>query len=496
MHNGFSFNSPARVARHDTLEALRALKRRTADLASSQLEALDNFYLSRDHGSLRRLADGPVAVGGFTSVLPAPSDRCDGTTRASLASTAACVRSLLVCPPVKPGHADFTGLLKNVIERHENGQLSTYGLEHLNPFTIGQLLPVLREVVGSSPEPAVEALVADAVKRLQHELDNDGVAMPAKTDPDADEQRFTPHGYLTYGALRALAACGKHEGDFARPSLRWSEMELYRQIALFHSGHDERSDAYQLGYNLLIQYRFNRFRLGDSLIESGLRTLFSAQLERGVWEKRDPVFRYGNHGEAHCFSFELLSSLLREFRGEWSLLVPWEGHLSRAVEWAARNAIRRHAAPRCGVRPTSWRTPRPSRGPPPRCTRSCSSTRRTSRGASRRSCGRTSAASRPRSRTHGRSTGSTSRRSATATRSGSCSAICCGTGSWSRCAFPANRRRTRWSAAPTPAARPARASCSGRRARARRPMSARSPSTSDGRWWCWTRATSPRRVCR
>jgi hypothetical protein len=96
---------------------------------------------------------------------------------------------------------------------------------------------------------------------------------------------------------------------------------------------------------LLIQYRFNRFRLGDSLIESGLRTLFEAQLDRGVWEKRDPIFRYGDHGEAHCFSFELLSSILRDLRAEWSLLVPWEEHLSRAVEWAARNAVRRYGPP-------------------------------------------------------------------------------------------------------------------------------------------------------
>jgi hypothetical protein len=340
-----SLSDHGRRERQDSLQALRRLKRRTSDLASAHLEALDHFYLSRDLGSLTRLAEGPVSVGGFASVIPTPGDQRDGTARASLASTAACVRSLLVCPRVKPGHADFSGLLKNVVERYESGQLSTYGLEHLNPFTVGQLLPVLREVVGPSPEPAIDALVADAVARLQQELGDPGVAMPAKTDPDADEQRFLPHGYLTYGALRALAAWGEHEGEFATPSLRWSETELYRQIALFHSGNDERSDAYQLGYNLLVQYRFNRHRLGDSLVESGLRTLFSAQLERGVWEKRDPVFRYGNHGEAHCFSFELLSSLLRELEGEWSLLVPWEQHLSRAVEWAARNAIRHHGPP-------------------------------------------------------------------------------------------------------------------------------------------------------
>jgi hypothetical protein len=41
-------------------------------------------------------------------------------------------------------HADFTRLLKNVLERYESGQLTTFGLGHLNPFTIGQLRWVRR----------------------------------------------------------------------------------------------------------------------------------------------------------------------------------------------------------------------------------------------------------------------------------------------------------------------------------------------------------------
>ena len=323
------------------LERLRALKRQALELASTHLDALDVFNLSRDLHPLGRLADGPLAVGGFASVVP---DRQDGSARASLASTAACVRSLLVCRDVKPGHADYRELLATLVQRHQDGELSTYGLEHLNSFTIGQLLPVLREMVGSSPEAEVEKLVADGVGRLRGELDGDGVAIPMKGEPELENARALPHGYLTYWALVAVAAWDDVD-ESARSSLRWSETELYRQLALFQTGHDERSDAYQLGYNLLIQYRFNRFQLGESLVRLGLRSLFSAQLDRGIWEKRDPIFRYGDHGEAYCFSFELLSSLLHELRDEWWLLVPCEEHLERAMGWAARNALRQYGPP-------------------------------------------------------------------------------------------------------------------------------------------------------
>jgi hypothetical protein len=332
-------------ATNDELERLRELKRRALNLAANHLEALNVFYLADDMQPLDALAHGPGMVGGFASVVPATKSHADGSVRISLASTAACVRSLLVCPDVKPGNADFTGLMDDIVRRHQAGELSTYGLDHLNVFTVGQLLPALAEMVGPGSEPKLDGLIGDAVSRLRAEVANAGVAIPMKGDPDDVEARALPHGYLTFWALSALAAWGQDEGDFAGPSLRWSETELYRQIALFQTGHDERSDAYQLGYNLLIQYRFNRARLGHSLVELGLRTLFAAQLERGVWEKRDPIFRYGDHGEAYCFSFELLSSLLRELRDDWSLLVPCEDHLSRAMEWAGRNALSQYGPP-------------------------------------------------------------------------------------------------------------------------------------------------------
>jgi hypothetical protein len=332
-------------ASNDELQRLRALKRRALHLASSHLDALDIFYLPSDQQPLASLARGPATLGGFASVVPAAEQGRDGTARVSLASTAACVRSLLACPEVTPGSADFAQLVDNIAQRHGKGDLSTYGLEHLNVFTLGQLLPALADMVGSSAEPALDDLIGDAVARLRAEVANDGVAIPMAGHPDDAEPRVMPHGYLTYWALSALAAWDGVDGDRTTPSVRWSETELYRQMALFQTGHDERSDAYQLGYNLLIQYRFNRQRLGNSLVELGLRTLFAAQLERGVWEKRDPTFRYGDHGEAYCFSFELLSSLLRELRDDWSLLLPCEEHLARAMDWADRNALRQYGPP-------------------------------------------------------------------------------------------------------------------------------------------------------
>ncbi len=190
------------------------------------------------------------------------------------------LRSLRLRPDVKRGSADYAPVLDRLLARYQREDIATYGLAHLNSFASGQLLPVLREVVdGLGPEP-LKGLVEEATARLRLEVARDGVSMTLPGEPKADH-RFPPHGYLTYWALVSLAAWSELDEVAAGPSLRWSETELYRQIALFTTGNDERSDAYQLGYNRLVQHRFNRIGLGDSLIDLGLRTLFSAQLERG-----------------------------------------------------------------------------------------------------------------------------------------------------------------------------------------------------------------------
>lgn len=344
------------------LEDLRSLKQRAEELAASQLEALDLFHLGGPTGSLPRLRDERVGVGGFSNFVADDETPRNGSVKESLASTARCLRSLQVCRDVKRGNADYGPALERVLARHEDQELDTYGLEHLNPFTLGQLLPVLRDVVDGAGPDSLKGLVSEGGEPLRHELSRDGVAIAVPQEGDED-RRFPAHGYLTYWALVGLSTWEELDVDAARPSLRWSETELYRQIALFVAGNDERSDAYQLGYNLLIQHRFNRFGLGTSLIDLSLRTLFAAQLERGVWEKRNPLFRYGDRGEAYCFSFEYLSSMLRQFRDEWEFLVPYESSLATAMGWAERNAVLEYGPPlwRSGHvveenRPESWAT--------------------------------------------------------------------------------------------------------------------------------------------
>ena len=110
------------------------------------------------------------------------------------------------------------------------------------------------------------------------------------TVKDQDGLRLPPYP-LTYWALRSLHAWGiqVEKEAYVRRCLEWSRSEFYRQISLFVAG-DEESDAYQLGYNLLIQSRFGRKYIHNSVLSLGVKLLFEAQLARGVGKRKIPSF--------------------------------------------------------------------------------------------------------------------------------------------------------------------------------------------------------------
>jgi hypothetical protein len=302
-----------------TFIELRDRRRRVADLCYAQLAALQQFHHG---GDLTHLERQRVTLGGFSLNPPnsTPSDHL------SISSTATCIRSLLLSPEIGP-NAEYGVVLGELETRAANKRLNTRGLRHGNVYTLGQLLPTLRRMVpdGSQDPP----YLGWAVNRLQREIQRNGVRV--------EGQDFPANGFLTYWALVALDSWDRLDTKRAEPSLSWSQEELYRQLALFGAGDDE-ADPYQLGYNVLIQRRFQSQTLKDSVLASALESLFKAMLPGGLWEKKEPLFRYGGAGDAHPFTFELLNAILTEMRDAADLLAPHEEKLEQAVHWATRNA--------------------------------------------------------------------------------------------------------------------------------------------------------------
>lgn len=307
-------------------EELSELKEKVSSVSQSQLEALNLFHPS---AKLTAIKKNKVDVFSFLQLYnPSPTI----PTKVSIASTATCIKSLQFCPEFQPrDNADYTKIVDNLGERLKANNLNTSGLHHGNPFTIGLLLPILRAININKSEPIVIACIdfaINSIKEAEVEPNEGGISL----------KDYPPNAYLTYWILNGLSVWEEDISQFKR-TLEWSRTEFYRQISLFTSNADEYSDAFQLGYNLLIQYKFDRGNLKSPVIELGLKTLFDAQLKRGIWEKKDPLFVYGESGDAYCFSFELLTALFIEFlkNNDTDFFAAHEKNFISAFEWTIRN---------------------------------------------------------------------------------------------------------------------------------------------------------------
>jgi hypothetical protein len=330
-------------------EALRQARLDVQDLAKTHIAALQLFHAG---GHLGQVGKKVVKVEAFDKLLPDTATLAilAGNKEISIASSVTCVKSLLSCPSFRPEvNVDFSGLLGRIDTKRAAARLRTGGLTNGNAFTVGLLLPMLKQMKADPACDLVKVCIAFAKKAVANE--------------GARIAHYPPNGYLTYWNLVGLQSWGEDVSTTCDTALAWSCSELYRQIAFFESGSDQASDAYQLAYNILIQKRFSREHLHDAVLKKGLAILFKAQLGHGVWEKKAPLFVYAQGGDAYCFCFEMLNSLLNEFLSEPTLLANYQENLDRAFRWLGTNRDKSNDVPlwRSGHRhdnssPESWAT--------------------------------------------------------------------------------------------------------------------------------------------
>lgn len=370
-------------------EQLCERQARVEGLCRYHLAALHPFHFLRESKNLTQLASENIQIGTFDHLLSegGPAKRDDEEPRhVSISSTCTCLRSLLANPEARTESAAFLPVVKALQQKAESEGLKSQQLPPGNPYTVGQLLSLLDEesvpaelrdgvikavsVAPSAPGDVAESAKASGLDQLKAAVTSAGVRIGELTHAGEKEQEpereFPPNGYLTYWSVVGLERAGEDFATLAANSIEWSAQELYRQISYFAADDDEQSDPFQLGYNLLIQYRHNRSGLRHSVIDEALRQLFAAQTEAGSWPKKGPLFVYGKSGNAYPFGYELLTSLLKEFAAAPEFLARHDAGLARAVDWADGNAITISTTPDISVwrsghvasdtRPESWAT--------------------------------------------------------------------------------------------------------------------------------------------
>jgi len=304
-------------------QSLVRIKSELKKTFNKQKYALDLFHLPSNELKLNKIRRFVISINNEKKTLNS------STNKISITSSVTCIKSLIFSN--QHISYDFVPFIDLLYERFADSELTTTGLQHGNPFTVGLLLPVLSQLNYNSSCTnyfKYSKIIDFCIDSAKNHLSNGGINF----------DHFPKNSYLTYYNLIGLYYLGTKVNNECSPALQWSRDELYKQVCYFEAKDEEEADVFQLGYNLLIQYKFCRSTLRESIIDLCLKIIFESQLERGVWEKKSPLFSYANRGDAFPFSFELLNALLNEFSEDFNRLIPYEQALNKAFEWTKKNA--------------------------------------------------------------------------------------------------------------------------------------------------------------
>ena len=216
------------------------------------------------------------------------------------------------------------------------------GLPDDNPFTVGFLLELVGALldVGVVLSAEQNAICSAKLDVLKGELD--------AGDGRVSIQGELPNSYLTQLATRVLLDW-EHRPDVGgnRISDALAEKIWNGAIASVHSeiavayADPSGSDAFELGYAVLLANTFGRERLRPEarrMLRHGLQVFFSAQRDDGSWPRGRRLFSYPLYGNAYCYEFEFLTQLLVEL-ADGHVLLPYLGHLSRAIVHLTDEAV-------------------------------------------------------------------------------------------------------------------------------------------------------------
>lgn len=252
--------------------------------------------------------------GGWYHLHPNVAPKSPGDF--SRASTATCL-ALDRVAGLRMVEADKAQTLADAIL---TGPWDSAGLPEDNPFTVAFLLEALADLknLGASIDDSQETKIRDKSARLvgafdEHSelADEGGIAV----------NPYPATAFLTFKAVHALmrwASIDSSIGEMFSSNLRqkisrWSWAALHAESVLVSSNsHD--ADVFELAYAILTVTTITEFSEMTppqrGIIGYGLDQFFAAQGPDGTWPRSRPLFHYPTYGDAYCYDYELLVSVL------------------------------------------------------------------------------------------------------------------------------------------------------------------------------------------
>ena len=282
---------------------------RFAELDTLRLTLEDHFRSTRQ--TLEQYRD--YESGGWYHLHPDVAPKRPGDF--SRASTATCLSLDRVTRLGLVDHEQAQRLAAAILE----GPWESAGLPGDNPFTAAFLLEALRDLeeLGATLDDKHRQTVIQKLSILisafdhKHMADDGGIAI----------EPYPPTAFLTFKAVhaldrwRTLASSGDigYNENLRERISRWSWAALHAESVLVASkSHD--ADVFELAYAVLTVATLTEF--GEmtppqrGILGYGLDQFFTAQGTDGTWPRSRPLFHYPDYGDAYCYDYELLVSLL------------------------------------------------------------------------------------------------------------------------------------------------------------------------------------------
>lgn len=251
-----------------------------------------------------------------------PSEKPLGDKLSHLSSTATCLSSLSECARPLPEAENALRTFSELAIRGDakswksEGSASVYCRCRALPLII-QNLQTFQEPITAHLDHIIEQLKKDPVRFAIGEA-----------DPDEDRDTwYPPNAFHTFWSLETLhglrqrfpdrAAVYYEEIHFSKMRygmILWARATLGREVAL-HSTGSASLDTDQLIWSLATilkwdaQYDSNVAE--QDLVRKAVEALFSTQNTAGAWRPYRPLFHYHKAGNAYCYIFESLATILK-----------------------------------------------------------------------------------------------------------------------------------------------------------------------------------------
>jgi ATPase family associated with various cellular activities (AAA) len=237
-----------------------------------------------------------------------------------LTSSATCIESLLECPATPALESDISAMAQSFAQAALE-KTEWKSDDSGDVYCRCRTLPLVISRLPKTIEERQVAVINGHLDRIFGQVcgQNSSRFGIGEWNSETPSDSYPPNAYHSYWALKALRSA-RSAGIPTQISLEveqrivlWAKMKLGTEVAL-HCAKSPMLDSDQLAWAITVSLAFSETVRSDlaeqDLLRHALSCLFLTQTDSGIWPHYRPLFHYRSSGNAYCYNFETLATML------------------------------------------------------------------------------------------------------------------------------------------------------------------------------------------